>query len=68
MQGHSKNPAGDDCVDLITILAEVFAGFRHGHAAGADEIEDKVADRCECARGSDPRRMSHRVRNEAGSR
>jgi hypothetical protein len=49
-QGHSKNPSCDECDDLSAIFAEVFAGLWHGHAAGADEMEDKVADDCECAR------------------
>ncbi len=49
MQGHSKNPAGYESDDLSTILAEVFASLRDGHAAGADKMEDKVADDCECA-------------------
>ena len=48
-QGHSKKPSGDDGDRFGAILAEVFAGLGHGHAAGADEMEGKVADRCERA-------------------
>ena len=49
-QGHSKKLSGDDGDRFGAILPEVFASLRHGHAAGADEMEDKVADRCERAR------------------
>ena len=33
MQGHSKNPAGYECDDPITILAVIFSCLRHGHAS-----------------------------------
>ncbi len=32
-QGHSKNPAGYECDDPITILAVIFSCLRHGHAS-----------------------------------
>ena len=42
-QGHSKNPSCDDGDGLGAVLAEVFAGFADGQAAGPDEMEDDVA-------------------------
>jgi hypothetical protein len=34
---------------MTWILAVIFAGLWHRHAAGADEIQDKVPDDGECA-------------------
>jgi len=53
-QGHSKKPAGDESDRFGAILAEVFAGLRHGHAAGTNEVQNEIADGRERARpGSD---------------
>lgn len=54
-QGHSKNPSCDegDCVSAV--LAEVFARFAHGQAAGSDEVQDEITQRGEWAgAGADP--------------
>jgi hypothetical protein len=37
VQGHSKNPSGDDCNGFGSILAEVLARLGHGQARGANE-------------------------------
>ena len=37
LQGHSKNPSGNDRDRFGTVLTEVLAGLGHGQTAGADE-------------------------------
>lgn len=55
VQGHSKNPLCDDGDGFGAVLAEVFAGFAHGQAAGSDEAEDEIAQGGEGAgAGADP--------------
>ena len=48
-QGHSKNPAPNGGDGLGAILAEILTRLWHGHAAGTDEIQDKVPDGGKCA-------------------
>ena len=45
MQGHSKNPPGDDGNGVGSVLAEVFAGFSHGDLTVAVRIS-KTRDGC----------------------
>ena len=37
LQGHSKNPAGDDGDGFGAVFAEVFARLAHGQPTGADQ-------------------------------
>ena len=43
-QGHSKNPASDDCDGFGAVFAEVLAGFGHGKASGSDEGYHEISD------------------------
>ena len=44
IQGHSKNPAGDEGDGFGAVFAEVFARLGHREALGADEAQHEVAD------------------------
>ena len=48
-QGHSKNPAGDDCDGFGAVLAEVFACLAHGQALGTDQGQGEISNRGKCA-------------------